>query len=59
MATGLMTPAIPNTSKILKILDPITLPKAISISFFHAATIEVTSSGRLVPKATIVKPIRF
>ena len=39
-------------------LEPITFPSAISTSFFLAATIEVTSSGRLVPNATIVRPIR-
>ena len=36
-----------------------TFPNAISTSFFLAATIDVTSSGRLVPSATIVSPIRF
>ena len=54
-----MAPAIPNISKILKILDPIAFPKAISTSFLRAATMEVTSSGRLVPNATMVKPIKF
>ena len=38
-------------------LEPITLPSAISTSSFLAATIEVTNSGRLVPSATIVRPI--
>lgn len=39
----------------LKILDPITLPKAISEFFLNAATAEVANSGREVPKATIVR----
>ena len=56
---GLIVAAIPSTNRILKILEPITLPSAISSSFLRAATTEVTSSGRLVPQATIVSPIRF
>ena len=55
--TGLIAAAIPSTSKMLKMLEPITFPSAISTSFFLAATMEVTSSGRLVPSATIVSPI--
>ena len=58
-ATGLIAPATPNTRRILKMLEPMTFPNAISTSFFLAATIDVTSSGRLVPSATIVSPIRF
>ena len=46
-----------NVNKILKMLEPITFPSAISTSFFLAATIDVTSSGRLVPIATMVSPI--
>ena len=37
------------------IFEPITLPSAISTSFFLAATMEVTNSGRLVPQATMIK----
>ena len=55
--TGLMAAATPSTNRILKILEPITFPSAISTSFFLAATIDVTSSGRLVPIATMVSPI--
>jgi len=40
---------------MLKILLPTTFPIAISYSPFLVATILVTNSGRLVPKATIVK----
>ena len=48
---------IDKIKKILKMLEPITLPTAISLSPFFAAIIEVTNSGNEVPKATIVKPI--
>ena len=54
-AIGLMDDATPSTSSILKILDPTTFPTAISGSFFFAATMDVTSSGRLVPTATTVR----
>ena len=46
---------MPNTIPILKILLPTTLPIAISYSPFFVATILVTSSGRLVPNAIIVR----
>ena len=55
--TGLIADAIPRTIRMLNILDPTALPSAISTSFFFAATIEVTSSGREVPMETIVSPI--
>ena len=45
------------TLNILKIFEPTMLPTAISVSFFKAAEIEAASSGKLVPKATIVTPI--
>ena len=44
-------------NKTLKIFEPTTLATAMSFSPFLAATIEVTSSGKLVPIATIVNPI--
>ena len=56
-AIGLIAEPTPSTSRILKMFDPMTFPTAISTSFFRAATIEVTSSGRLVPIAQIVSPI--
>ena len=49
----------PKINKILKILEPIALPKAKPLSPFFVATIEVTSSGREVPIATIVSPMKF
>ena len=54
---GLIADAIPRTIRMLNTLDPTALPSAISTSFFFAATIEVTSSGREVPMETIVSPI--
>ena len=53
MAIGLIADAMPSTIRMLKILEPIALPSAISTSFFLAATIEVTSSGREVPMETM------
>ena len=47
----------PSTTSKLKILDPTILPTARSTSFFNAATIDVASSGTLVPIATTVKAI--
>ena len=44
---------IDKTKRILKILEPITFPIAISPFFFVAATTEVTNSGNDVPAATI------
>ena len=54
-----MNDAIPKINNILKIFDPIIFPRAISLSPFLAATILVTSSGRLVPRAIMVSPIKF
>ena len=48
---------IPRIENILKILDPIKLPNARSVSFLIAATIAVTNSGNDVPKANTVIPI--
>ena len=58
-AMGLKAEAIPRTIRMLKILEPTALPSAMSTSFLRAATMEVISSGRLVPKATMVRPMRF
>jgi hypothetical protein len=41
----------PNTDPILKILDPIKLPKEIDFSCLAAAMTEAASSGTLVPTA--------
>jgi hypothetical protein len=42
---------------VLKIVLQIIFPRAISISFFLAATIPVINSGKEVPIATIVNQI--
>ena len=44
---------------MLKILEPIILPNNKSSSPFLEDTIVVTSSGKEVPKATIVNPMSF
>ena len=54
---GESIPVIPITPNISKILDPIKFPKEIFCSLLIIATIEVDSSGILVPKAIIVTPI--
>ena len=46
----------PSTNRILKMFDPITLPITSWFSPFLKAVIDVTSSGKDVPIATIVKP---
>ena len=46
-------------SKILNIFEPIIFPIAISLFPFIAAVTLVTSSGKLVPTAKIVKLINF
>ena len=56
---GLISADVPSTKRILKILEPTMLPIARSASPFLAADSEVTSSGREVPNATIVSPIRL
>ncbi len=43
---------------MLNILDPMTLPNAISASPFLAAMADVTNSGKDVPSATIDSPTR-
>ncbi len=48
---------IPITDKRLNKLDPIIFPIEIACSFRKDAITEVASSGRDVPKATIVIPI--
>ena len=48
---------MPRTKRILKILLPTMLPTAISALPRSAAFVLVTSSGRLVPNATTVRPI--
>jgi len=47
----------PKMKRILKILDPITLPSAMSVFPFRALASDTTSSGAEVPKETMVSPI--
>ena len=54
---GWIVDVTPNTHKILKILDPIIFPIDIALCFLYAAIAEVASSGRDVPKATMLIPI--
>ena len=56
--TGQIRAVVPMTNRILKILLPTMLPTAIAELPFLAAVTEVTSSGRDVPNATIVRPIK-
>jgi hypothetical protein len=55
---GLMIALIPRIKKILNIFEPTIFPTAISAFFLKAAMVEVTSSGREVPIATTVNPIK-
>ena len=48
---------IPKTAKTLKTLEPIKFPSEILFWPFARATIDVTSSGSEVPRATTVIPI--
>ena len=52
-----IAPQAPNTTRRLKILEPITLPTAISLLPAREAVVLTASSGALVPNATIVRPI--
>ena len=52
-----MSIVVPATKSILNILLPTMLPMAISVCPFFAAVHDVTSSGRDVPNATIVRPM--
>ena len=56
-SAGAIIPASDRTRTMLKIFDPIIFPKAISWLFFNALINDAASSGRLVPRAIIVKPI--
>jgi hypothetical protein len=50
-------PVIQRIRRILAILLPMIFPTAISLLPFIAAVTLTTSSGRDVPKATIVRPM--
>ena len=51
---GLIIAKTPITIRMLAILDPITLPTAISLCPIRAAETVPANSGRLVPTATTV-----
>ncbi len=57
MCIGDIKPVKPRIINILKTLEPNTLPMAMPLSPFFAATALVASSGSEVPPATIVSPI--
>ena len=54
---GVITADTPRIKNVLKILEPTTFPIAISVFFLKAATTEVASSGKDVPKETTVTEI--
>lgn len=59
---GLISPGdsragTPSTITILKMLEPMILPTAISFSPFNAPAMKVASSGKLVPIAITVSPM--
>ena len=54
---GAKNPGNGKTVSKLKMFEPTMLPTANSSRSFITLVIEAASSGRLVPKATIVKPI--
>ena len=57
--TGLMIETTPKIKSMFAILDPIILPRAISILLVTLIACNVAAnSGRLVPRATTVKPIK-
>ena len=54
---GANSPGNGRTVSKLRMFEPIILPIASSSWFFKTLVIEAASSGRLVPSATIVRPI--
>ena len=56
---GLITADIPRINRMLNRLEPMALPSASPLSPFFVATMEVTSSGREVPMAIMVSPMKF
>ena len=55
--TGVIRAVMPRVKKILKILEPIILPRIISVWCFLAAAMHATSSGSDVPGPTINNPM--
>lgn len=54
---GVIVDVIPRINKMLKILEPTTVPNAKSTFPLRAATIDDISSGNDVPSATMLIPI--
>lgn len=57
MLNDIIIAPVPNIRKKFNIHEPIKFPTAKSSSFLITATIDVISSGKAVPIATIVNPI--
>ena len=55
---GQMRAPIPISRRTFKMLLPMTLPSSISVVPLIRELIEMASSGALVPKATMVRPIK-
>ena len=55
---GAITAHTPKINRVLEILEPIILPKAMPELPLTLAKVLMTNSGAEVPKATIVKPIK-
>ena len=56
-SNGWTIDAIPNTDRMLNILEPIILPMDMELSFRYAAIADVANSGREVPNATTLIPM--
>ena len=54
---GVITADVPSIRKMLKILEPTTLPMAMSAFFLYAAMTDVANSGSEVPMERIVNPM--
>ena len=57
LPSGAMSRGTDNTQSKQKILEPMILPMAMSCSSFKTAMMHAVSSGKLVPIATMVRPI--
>ena len=57
--SGEIAADMPRINSILNRLDPMALPSARLLSPFLEATTDVTSSGKEVPTAIIVRPIKL
>ena len=57
MFVGAISPGTASTARMLRMLEPTTLPMAMSVWPLRAEPMVAASSGRLVPIATIVRPM--